>query len=246
MSTPSPRLVLLPGMDGTGALFARLTAALPHAPEPLVVSYPTDEPLGLDGLVAFVGPLLPRDGPFVLLGESFSGPVAVRLASRRPAGLAGLALVATFVRYPPVAARLWRLLVRDVVLRVAPPAALIRGLLVGWDAPAALVEEVREAIARVAPAIMAARLRAVLGADLRAALAAVSVPILYLGSGRDRLVGRWAIHQVCAARPDTQTVVLDAGHLVLQRRPAEAAAALTAFARRCDAGAAALTPSGAT
>jgi hypothetical protein len=41
------------------------------------------------------------------------------------------------------------------------------------------------------------------------------------------------MRQVRAAHADTRTVVLDAGHLVLQRRPAEAAAALTAFVHRC-------------
>jgi len=237
MAATLPRLVLLPGMDGTGVLFRRLTAALPPAPEPLVVSYPTHEPLGLDGLVAFVEPRLPQAELFVLAGESFSGPVAVRLAARRPPGLAGLALVATFVRYPPVAALLWRALVHDFVLGVSPPAALIRGLLTGWDAPAPLVDEVRDAVASVAPAAMAARLRAVLTVDLRDGLKAVAVPVLYLAGRRDRLVGKWAMNQVCAACPDAQAVVLDAAHLVLQRRPAEAAAVLTAFARRCEAAA---------
>lgn len=94
---------------------------------------------------------------------------------------------------------------------------------------------------------MAARLRAVLTVDLRDALKAVAVPVLYLAGRRDRLVGAWSTDQVRAACPDAQAVVLDAAHLVLQRRPAEAAAALTAFARRCgEAAAAAATPGRAT
>jgi pimeloyl-ACP methyl ester carboxylesterase len=156
--------------------------------------------------------------------------VAVRLAARRPAGLAGLALVATFLRYPPVAALLGRALARRSVVRVPPPAALLRLAVVGSEAPAALVDEVRGAIRRVSPDVMARRLRAVLAADVRAELAGTRVPVLYLGGARDRIVGRWAAAQVKAARPDAEVVMLDAPHLVLQRRARQAAGVLSAFA----------------
>ena len=40
------RLVLLPGMDGTGRLFGPLLAALPPGIDGEPVAYPRDEPLG--------------------------------------------------------------------------------------------------------------------------------------------------------------------------------------------------------
>ena len=38
-------LVLLPGLDGTGHLFADFVAALPSEVEVIVAHYPTDKPL---------------------------------------------------------------------------------------------------------------------------------------------------------------------------------------------------------
>lgn len=61
-------IVLLPGMDGTGALFSEFVAALPPGAETLVVSYPPDQAMGYAELEAFVSAKLPA-GTFILLGE---------------------------------------------------------------------------------------------------------------------------------------------------------------------------------
>lgn len=74
------RLVLLPGLDGTGRLFQPLLAHLPSTIDPLVISYSN-----LAGTYAEMLPAarkeLPPDRPFVLLAESFSGPAAIALAA---------------------------------------------------------------------------------------------------------------------------------------------------------------------
>ena len=69
------RLVLLPGMDGTGILFEPLLEALPQAWEAEVVQYPPDKALGYEALLDIVERAIPIDGPFVLVGESFSGGI---------------------------------------------------------------------------------------------------------------------------------------------------------------------------
>ena len=92
------KVVLLPGLDGTGRLFAPLLRALPGL-EPIVVSYPCREVLDVQGLLHVIEGALPTE-PYILVAESFSGPLAVRVAARRPLGLRGLVLVASFVRSP--------------------------------------------------------------------------------------------------------------------------------------------------
>ena len=81
-------LVLLPGLDGTGLLFQPLVECLPDAIEPVVVSYPPDQKLGYEELLPLVLERLPA-APFVLLGESFSGPLAVMAAATAPRASAG-------------------------------------------------------------------------------------------------------------------------------------------------------------
>jgi pimeloyl-ACP methyl ester carboxylesterase len=77
-----PVLVLLPGLDGTGKLFAEFVEALKSVVECVVVAYPCDQPMGYGELEGLVVSALPKDRPFVLLGESFSGPLAIRIAAR--------------------------------------------------------------------------------------------------------------------------------------------------------------------
>jgi pimeloyl-[acyl-carrier protein] methyl ester esterase len=95
-----PVLVLLPGLDGTGKLFAEFLRVLDLNISTLVVAYSKDIPMNYDQLETLVTAALPTDRPFVLLGESFSGPLAIRIAARRPASLVGLVLCVTFASNP--------------------------------------------------------------------------------------------------------------------------------------------------
>src|ERR1700677_3088878 len=86
----APVLVLLPGLDGTGILSRQFVDAIGESVETQIIAYPTDQPLGYAELEKLVREALPRDRPYVVLGESFSGPVAIRLGAKPPAGLVGL------------------------------------------------------------------------------------------------------------------------------------------------------------
>jgi len=222
------RLVLLPGMDGTGWLFESLVQALPPAIEPLVLDLPADRALGYDALLPLLRARVP-DEPCVVLGESFSGPLAIRLAAELP-HVRGLILCASFARSPAP-----RALVSLGALFAAagpPPATAIRALLAGLDAPADLVHAVRRAIASVAPGVMPARLRAVAQVDVTSTLAQVQRPVLYLQATRDRLVGPSAVQHVRQACPHARIVPFDSPHLVAQRRPTRVAQAIASFTLR--------------
>lgn len=93
-------LVLLPGMDGTGGLFSEFLEALGPGLHPIVVPYPPDQPLDYSQLESIVRSRLPSDQPFVLLAESFSGPIAISIAASAPRGLLGLVLCCSFARSP--------------------------------------------------------------------------------------------------------------------------------------------------
>lgn len=77
----SVSLILLPGMDGTGQLFEPFISALAGEFEVKVVTYPASQPLGYTELEAVARKAIPKEGPYVILGESFSGPIAVSLGA---------------------------------------------------------------------------------------------------------------------------------------------------------------------
>src|SRR4051794_21410907 len=94
------RVFLLPGLDGTGRLFAPLLRVLPSDVQTTVVSYPPDECRSYRELCEHVAALLPTDEPYIILAESFSGPIAVRIAAASPQSLRAVVLCASFVYVP--------------------------------------------------------------------------------------------------------------------------------------------------
>jgi pimeloyl-ACP methyl ester carboxylesterase len=224
-------LVLLPGMDGTGMLFREFVAALGPSAEVTVVSYPPDKALGYPALEEFARAVLPADRPFVLLGESFSGPIAISLASASPAGLVGLVLCCSFARNPlPVLGGL-RLLVGLVPLKRAAVDLSCRLLLGRFSTPV-LRFALSQALGLVSPAALRARLRAVLGVDVSDKLRQLRMPLLYLRATEDRLIPRAASRLVSRLAPHTRMAEVTAPHFLLQAAPSQAAAIVTEFVRQ--------------
>lgn len=227
------RLLLLPGMDGTGRLFAPLIRELPKSIVPEVVSYPADSQQGYAAIAAQVRASLEIEGDVVIVAESFSGPVAVLSAETQPSNLRGIVLCATFVRCPlPVATFLrWHAL--SVFFRFAPNRLICRFLLGGKRSPE-LHREVLDAIQSVPPATMAARAREVAKVNVTAELKGCSVPILYLRALDDWLVRSSATSLVQKLRPDLTLVELPGPHLILQTMPKEAAEIIASFCERVN------------
>lgn len=228
---PSP-CILLPGFDGSGKLFAPLVAEPSLSFEPLVLALPSDAPRGYDDLVAWVEARLPNRSCAVL-AESFSGPIAIRLALRNPSRVSHLILAATFLRSPlapclaPFAG-----LARPFLFASPPPAIAVRALLAGRDAPSPLVDSIRDAVRELPASVAAARARAALTVDERASFARITAPTLWIRATGDRLLRGGHVDDVRAVRPDTQIVSVDGPHTILQRRPRECAAAIAASLAR--------------
>ncbi|WP_092712345.1 alpha/beta fold hydrolase [Janthinobacterium sp. OK676] len=225
----SPLLVLLPGMDGTASLFHRFDAALrAHgAIDTLAIAYPA-APLDYAALEAYVRERLPRDRPFVLLAESFSGPLGAALRADPPPGMRALVLCCSFVRNPrPMLAPL-RHLLGLVPFGALPGFALRQALLAPYATPQ-LQAELAAALAQVPPATLRQRLRAVLETDASHAFARGSLPVLYLRARHDRLVPPANAAQIRRQAAGAQVIDIAAPHMLLQAAPEAAAVAVAAF-----------------
>jgi pimeloyl-ACP methyl ester carboxylesterase len=227
-------LLLLPGMDGTGRLFEPLLAFLRPPLVPVVVAYPPDQPRGYADLLSLVEAAVPAGREFLVLGESFSGPLALLLAARQPPGLRGVILCASFARSPlPSFARWFQGLIRPWWFRVAPGWLIRRALLGSFDTPR-IGQMVKATIASVQPEVFAARARAILTVDVTAQLRVCPVPVLYLAASRDRLVSRRSRDYIMRTQSRVEGVVLPGPHLLLQVSPEEAARVIHGFAASCE------------
>jgi pimeloyl-ACP methyl ester carboxylesterase len=225
------KLVLLPGMDGTGELFKDFVAALPEKFETQVVRYPVNECLSYEALAEFVRRGVPVTEPFLLVAESFSTPVAVQCAAGHPSNLKGLVLAAGFVASPVNG---WRRAVclglARILFRVKLAGYAARAVLVGKTAPNELVAAVQAAVSSVKPTVLAARVRSVLSCDVRAELGLVAAPILYVQAGQDRFVSGASLEEIRGIQPQVVVEVVDGPHLLLQREPRRTAEIVARFA----------------
>ena len=232
MTTPThatPLLVLLPGMDGTARLFQRFDAALraQTAIATQAIAYPA-APLDYTALEAFVRERLPQGRAFVVLAESFSGPLGAALRADPPPGMRALILCCSFVRNPrPLLAPLRHLL--DLIPFGALPGFALRQALLAPHSTPQLQNELAAALAQVPPSVLRQRLRAVLETDASPSFARGSLPVLYLRARHDRLVPPANALQILRQAAGTQLVDIDAPHMLLQAAPAAAADAVAAF-----------------
>ncbi|MTW11641.1 alpha/beta hydrolase [Pseudoduganella eburnea] len=217
-----PVLVLLPGMDGTGELFTPFIQALGGQFDVRVVKYPGDHGGGYDELEALARAALPQDRPYFLLGESFSGPIAVSIAASAPQHLSGLVLCCTFAHNPRP-----RLAALKALIGVMP----VKALPAAWLVSEQLRAPFNAALSKVTSNALRARMRAVLAVDVRSRLAACNVPILYLQAKRDLLVPPGAANAITSIKPAVKLAAFDAPHFLLQTVPREAAREVGDFVR---------------
>jgi pimeloyl-ACP methyl ester carboxylesterase len=228
------RVVLLPGLDGTGDLFEELIAHTPPGLDAHVIAYSPKEPLRYESCTRHVLRQLDSEPPFVLVAESYSGPVAISVAHANPKDLRGLVLCNTFIS-PPVWSWLrflpWRLLVRFPVMRFT-----VRRFLTGAENADRLFGVIRDANRKVRSTVLATRMGEVLSVDCRAIFGSLSTSVLYLRGSQDQLVGRKSLEQAIACRPDMKVVELPGPHLLLQVEPEQCWREISDFiSTRCAA-----------
>jgi pimeloyl-[acyl-carrier protein] methyl ester esterase len=229
---PEPlTLVLLPGLDGTSILFRPFMQALPPWIEPRCVEYASAGPHDYAGLLPEIRAACSALGDFVILGWSFSGPLALMAAAESPPGLRGVVICASFVRAPWTPLRWLRWGVVAPLARLAPLLARLL-MVTGGYGSGDLREDQAEIFRRVTPSAFSARARAALGVDARAAAAGCRVPMLYLAASHDIVVPRWNAAAVTAAVPRGEIVTIPGPHLALRTNPKAGADAVAQFVAR--------------
>ncbi len=182
-----------------------------------ILSYPTTEQLGYEACRHHVLRELETGEPFILVAESFSGPVAVSAAAEEPDGLRGLVMCNTFIENP-----LWgglRFLPLEAFTGLRHNRISVGVFLVGAKNTGRWLEPVRAANRLVNPAVMANRIREVLRVDVRETFASLRIPVLWLRGKRDRLIGPWSLSTAVRYKPRMDVAEVDGPHLLLQVEP---------------------------
>ncbi len=227
-NSAKPVLVLLPGLDGTGKLFETFVQSLDPDQQTQIIRYPVDLAQGYTELEALVRAALPTNRPYVVLGESFSGPIAIRIAADPPPGLVAVVLCVTFARNPyPMLA--WAGPFTAALPVKSLPGWLRAPFMWGSLSPDGAPLAAERATAGVDASVLQHRIAAVLGVDETAALSRIRIPVLVLQASVDHVVPDMATRHLLRHLPAAVHVEIEGPHLLLQTRPGECAEAIARF-----------------
>lgn len=224
-------LVLLPGMDGTGLLFSEFISEMGPAINPIILRYPKDRLLDYAQLQKYVQEQLPRDRPYAILGESFSGPITIALAADEPRNVKALILACSFAKNPQYVLALLKPIIH--LLPNIKTSKLARWALLGPHSTPVLQSHLALVLKEIPLSLVQARLRAIAEVDVTNNLRQIKVPILYLCARHDRVVPESASKYIQHAAPQTQIVNIDGPHMLLQTQPAVAAKTVLRFMDKC-------------
>jgi pimeloyl-[acyl-carrier protein] methyl ester esterase len=229
-------IVLMPGLDGTGKSFEPVLPLIADSAQVTVVRYPTDRYLTFDETVSWAASQIPRGTAPVVIAESFSGPVAVRLVASGSITPKALVLCATFVRSPrPLLWRIARFLHLPLAIRADMPHFFFK-LVIGRDHFIdALLPLWKKVHSEVPARIMDARLALINEVDVRSDLDKLALPCLYLQAKDDRIIPSSCLKDLARRVPHLCINSFDAPHFILQAVPEDCLQAIEIFlTQRCN------------
>ena len=213
------KLILLPGMDGTGVLFEPLLHHIGDL-DYETISLPNGGPQDYSTLTDYVAARLPKQ-EYVILAESFSGGIAPKLARSSDANLKGVLFIASFLSSPTkFLPLLMTALPIKLLARLPLSDYLFRLFLLGKNSSPEIIALFRKAIAITPSHVLRDRLRQI--AKLKPDGKTSLLGSVYIHPKTDLLVSNQTAEFV-AAFPNITTLELDGPHFILQAKPEECA-----------------------
>ncbi|MBT5934787.1 alpha/beta hydrolase [Sulfurimonas sp.] len=220
------KLVLLPGLDGTGKLFAPLIEALPSSIDIQVITYPLNKEQSYNELIEYVKQNLPEE-EFVLLAESFSGPIAYQVALSKPKQLKSLILVATFLENPRPF--LLKFIPSSRVLALPIPTILSRIFFLGFSVKTKVIELFNKAIKTVSPSVIQYRLKEI--TQLKPSSQKVKLKTTYIQASNDKLVPSKSLQDWQKVCDEIDIFTVKGEHFILQANSIRCAEVVTEAVR---------------
>jgi len=216
-------LVLLPGMNGTGELFAEFLSY--YDGDHLVISLPESGPQDHATLANVINQQLPNES-YILLAESFSGGIVPELLKLNPTHIKGVIFVASFLSSP-----------RSYLIGVAkliPIKALVslplsniahRLLFLGQEATKPLLSKFVKVIKSIPKQVLSSRLEVM--KVLQLPEMTFDIPTIYIRALSDRLISPKKSQEVANVFNHIEFVEIEGPHFILQAQPKESARLVT-------------------
>lgn len=222
------KLILLPAFDGTGRMFQTLINELGDNFETMPIAYPVSGPQDYESLSDYVRQQIPANEDYIVLGESFAGPIVYRIASHDPEHCKAAVFVATYLTNPrPRILSVLARLPASLVSRFVSNAWAVRALTLSGHANGSIARSIAENFGSVNAVIIQQRLKTIGSVNERPENV-VKVPAFYIQASDDRLVLPKKLPDFKALCTALIIDSVQGGHFVLQENPRESARVLLA------------------
>lgn len=212
-------LIMLPAFDGTGLMFNAFNTEVKDAVKTFVVAYPQEDAQDYLTLAEYVRSKIPENEDYILLGESFAGPLVYEIACKDPQNCKACIFVATYLTNPSPAAlnKLTRLPAKLIVYLLSIPI-IIAKLTLSKDADLDIAKAIADNFASVKPSIIKQRLKTINSLG-EAPTRQLAMPCLNLTATEDKLVMKEKINEFKTLCTQLTLGTAEGGHFVLQENP---------------------------
>jgi len=208
------KLVLLPGMDGTGELFE--TFLNHYKGDVQVIPLPSQGKQNYARLADEIAKVLPKE-EFILLAESFSGGLVEPLINKAGDRIKAVIMVVSFLS-PPNKLILTLSKLLPVKLFAAIPMATMahRLLFLGDDASPQLIDQFTKVIKKLPKKLLEQRIEAI--SSLKLPTQKMDTPLVYIQAGQDKLIRAEKFQEIEQCFVDASLYQIDGPHFLMQTK----------------------------
>ena len=213
------KLVLLPGMDGTGRLFEQLLQS--YSGEAQVIALPERGDQSHVVMAEYICKKL-LDEDVILLAESYSGSIVPHLLNMSGCRIKAVVFVASFLSPPHKSLLALAQYAPIHWLSGLPFASLAhRALFLGWSVAASTLSEFVSVLRSVPEPILKQRLKELQNIELPCV--EFEIPVAYVQATQDKLVLPHKAQEMAVVFKKISYYKIKAPHFVLQVKPQESA-----------------------
>jgi len=218
------KLVLLPGLDGTGVLFQPLLSILSSEIKVQVIPLKQEAQLTYSEQAKYVASLIGKE-EVVVLAESYSGLVAYELAKLDHVKLSHIVFVASFIGAPSFIAPIAQFLPMNIVKSGFIPRKFVGKFLFGSYASEELVNLFYNSLNKVETNVIKWRLKQVV--SIPEVSEKIDIPCTYMQATQDNLVLKSSLEKFRELCSSLVVEEIDGTHFLLQTNPARSAEVLS-------------------
>ncbi len=207
------KVILLPGMDGSGIMFEPLLETLPEKIncETLTLAPGGDQSYSTQArlIAEAIG-----DDEVVIFAESYSGHLAFLIHKLKPKNIKHIIFAASFLTNPSILTELAPLLPIGILKSGLIPNSFLHLMCFNNSAHPKAIDCLNRSLQTVSIKVLKQRLRNI--ASLKSTKQKIEIPCTYILPSNDYLVSKKAVNHLMESCRDLKVVNLKGGHFIAQ------------------------------